>query len=354
MACIKAYTTRKANQGLGIEYEVPYDWNYNRDIYPHSDNARSLGLSNRRWKNIYAKTFTGALSGNASTATKATQDSAGQQINTTYLKGLSVSGKTVTYTKGDGSTGIITTQDTTYGVATTSTNGLMSSTDKSKLDGIASGANKYTLPTASASTLGGVKIGEGLTINSGVCSLNMKTTKVTLDVANWTQQSDGSYTQTVAVGDITSSQSPIIDLDTNGKTLETIESYEEEWSKVVDAQSNNGSITFKAKEQINTIFSVVVKSSLGTVNDGYTSTVQEVVLSSNGWSNNAQTVTLTGMTALKYPIVDVKINTTVIADIQNVQNEFANIIHAVTGTNQITFYCSSVPTIDLTILVKEI
>ena len=39
--------------------------------------------------------------------------------------------------------------NTTYGVATTSANGLMSSTDKSKLDGIATGANNYVLPTAS-------------------------------------------------------------------------------------------------------------------------------------------------------------------------------------------------------------
>ena len=51
---------------------------------------------------------------NATNATKATQDSAGQQINTTYIKGLSISGKTITYTKGDSTTGTITTQDTTY------------------------------------------------------------------------------------------------------------------------------------------------------------------------------------------------------------------------------------------------
>lgn len=51
---------------------------------------------------------------NATNATKAKQDSAGQQINTTYIKGLSISGKTITYTKGDGITGTITTQDTAY------------------------------------------------------------------------------------------------------------------------------------------------------------------------------------------------------------------------------------------------
>ena len=61
----------------------------------------------------------GSLSGNASTATKATQDSAGQQINTTYIKGLSVSGTTVTYTKGDGTTGTITTQNTDTKVTNT-------------------------------------------------------------------------------------------------------------------------------------------------------------------------------------------------------------------------------------------
>ena len=48
----------------------------------------------------------------ATAATKATQDSAGQQINTTYIKSLSISGKTITYTKGDNTTGTITTQDT--------------------------------------------------------------------------------------------------------------------------------------------------------------------------------------------------------------------------------------------------
>ena len=44
------------------------------------------------------------------------------------------------------------------------------STYKSKLDGIATGANKYILPTASASTLGGIKVGSGLSISNGVLS----------------------------------------------------------------------------------------------------------------------------------------------------------------------------------------
>lgn len=54
----------------------------------------------------------------------------------------------------------------THGTATTSAAGLMSASDKSKLDGIASGANAYTLPTAS-STLGGVKTTSTVTSSSG-------------------------------------------------------------------------------------------------------------------------------------------------------------------------------------------
>lgn len=56
--------------------------------------------------------------------------------------------------------------NTTYSNATQSVAGLMSSGDKAKLDGIASGANAYTLPTAS-STLGGVKTTSTVTSSSG-------------------------------------------------------------------------------------------------------------------------------------------------------------------------------------------
>ena len=56
--------------------------------------------------------ITASLNGNASSATKATQDSAGQQINSTYIKNVSVNGRTITFTRGDGTTFTITTQDT--------------------------------------------------------------------------------------------------------------------------------------------------------------------------------------------------------------------------------------------------
>ena len=64
-----------------------------------------------------------SCTGNAATATKATQDSAGQQINTTYIKGLSASNATLTYTKGGGSTGTVTV------------NNVANATNADKLDG---------------------------------------------------------------------------------------------------------------------------------------------------------------------------------------------------------------------------
>ena len=93
-----------------------------------------------------------ACSGNSATATKATQDSAGQQIDKTYIKELSISGKTITYTKGDKTTGTLTTQDTIYSAATQSSAGLMSAADKTKLDGITANANKTTIDSALSST----------------------------------------------------------------------------------------------------------------------------------------------------------------------------------------------------------
>lgn len=53
-----------------------------------------------------------SLPANGGKADSATQDSSGQKITSTYIKGLSVNGTTITYTKGDNSSGTINTQDT--------------------------------------------------------------------------------------------------------------------------------------------------------------------------------------------------------------------------------------------------
>ena len=128
-------------------------------------------------------------------ANAATNDSVGQTINTTYVKSVTASGRTVTVTKGNGTASTFTTQDTTYGnmsgattsaagkaglvpapatgannrylrsdgtwavppdnnttysVATRSVNGLMSSADKLKLDGLSSDVSG-SIPLATSS-----------------------------------------------------------------------------------------------------------------------------------------------------------------------------------------------------------
>ncbi len=86
-------------------------------------------------------------------ADKATSDAEGQTIASTYIKSLSISGKVITITKGDNTTSTITTQDTTYPVATQTDNGLMSSTDKIKIDGIESGAQANVIESITSSNL---------------------------------------------------------------------------------------------------------------------------------------------------------------------------------------------------------
>ena len=65
-------------------------------------------------------------------------------------------GKQYYYLRGDGTWSLPT--NTTYSPATTTTNGLMSASDKTKLDGIATGANNYVHPSYTPKTNGLYKI----------------------------------------------------------------------------------------------------------------------------------------------------------------------------------------------------
>lgn len=76
-------------------------------------------------------TIYGTLKGNADSATKAVNDGNGNNIANTYA---------------------------TKAAASTSANGLMSSTDKKKLDGVAEGANKYVHPSYTERASGLYKI----------------------------------------------------------------------------------------------------------------------------------------------------------------------------------------------------
>ena len=90
---------------------------------------------------------------------------------TITIKQAGSSKGTFTLNQSGATTIELTDNNTTYSAATISANGLMSSTDKAKLDGIAEKANAYSLPTATNSVLGGVKTGSNITNSSGTISL---------------------------------------------------------------------------------------------------------------------------------------------------------------------------------------
>lgn len=112
--------------------------------------TRSYSTANSAWSTWTALVRPTDTIAKATNATKATQDSAGQTINTTYVKSVTASGRTVTVTKGNDTTSTFTTQDTTYSAATQSTAGLMSAADKKKLDGL-SGDYGSAIGTATSS-----------------------------------------------------------------------------------------------------------------------------------------------------------------------------------------------------------
>lgn len=105
-------------------------------LYDNSGKIWTRSYSNSAWSTWTALVRTTDTIAKATNATKATQDSFGQTINKTYVKYVTASGRTVTVTKGDGTTSTFATQDTTYSAVTQSTAGLMSAADKKKLDGL--------------------------------------------------------------------------------------------------------------------------------------------------------------------------------------------------------------------------
>lgn len=109
-------------------------------------------------------------------------------------------------------------KDTTYGNATQSTSGLMSAADKTKLDGISTGANKYVHPTGEAAnkTLGLYKVATDATSHVkqvaavtkaditalGIPAQNTNTTYTFANgsAGNFTVTPSGGSAQTVSVG----------------------------------------------------------------------------------------------------------------------------------------------------------
>lgn len=155
-----------SNKPSGVEYFGMFVMQtasgvFSQILYDNSNKIWTRSYSSSSWSSWTALVRT---TDTIAKAASATQDSAGQTINTTYVKSVTASGRTVTVTKGNGTTSQFTTQDTTYSAATQSTAGLMSAADKAKLDGL---SDDY-----------GVAIGVATTSKDGLMS---KTDKAKLD-----------------------------------------------------------------------------------------------------------------------------------------------------------------------------
>lgn len=106
-----------------------------------------------------------------------------------------------------------------HGGATQSAAGFMSAADKKKLDGIAEGANKYSLPTATSSVLGGVKTGANITNNSGVLSVTADNVKNAL---GYTPPEQDTNTWRPVVNNLTSDSTTDSLSAAQGKALKTL------------------------------------------------------------------------------------------------------------------------------------
>lgn len=108
----------------------------------------------------------------------------------------------------------------TLSVASTSLAGVMSATDKTKLDGIATNANNYSLPTGTSSTLGGIKLGSDTvqtTVANAVTATASKSYSVQVDASGkavvnipWTDTTYSNATQSTA-GLLSSTDKTVID-----------------------------------------------------------------------------------------------------------------------------------------------
>lgn len=123
------------------------------DAYGRVTSGDNTDIDTNTWRNIYVG---GVSKVGTGIDTKAINFKAGSNVSLSFAAAGTGSGQSGNANYFDV---VISATDTTYSDATQSAAGLMSAVDKKKLDGIAEGANNYSLPLATSGTRGGVKIG---------------------------------------------------------------------------------------------------------------------------------------------------------------------------------------------------
>lgn len=214
--------------------------------------------------------------------------------------------------------------DTKYEVATQTSNGLMSSDDKKKLDSL----NNYTLPTTAASTLGGIKVGytnngknykvqvdssgnafvsvnwtdtnttynEATTSTAGLMSASDKT-KLD-DLANYSlPTSTASVLGGIKVGYTTSGKNYKVQLDASGNAYVSVPWTDTTYSAATT--SANGLMSSTDKSKLDVVFASTTATSVASLNANYQTI--KVTLSANGTlSMSATSSTMNGRSVTAY------------------------------------------------------
>ena len=336
----------------------------------------------------YTSTITGVdvgtvkyanTSGSATSAEKATKDSTNQQINTTYIKGISANGKTITVTKGDNKTGTATISGFVSMEGTTKDNPMTGAIIQSSTDNGNTYLAGYT-PSGSrliTSSSSGTRTTE-LTPSSFTTNLETgdAETSGALDVTFYPQKNKqmiylgGSSSDWIIRGVGT----PVQDGDAVNKNY--IDSTLENWSNDLVEELQGlipvygtwedtpvtGNIVFNGKATVTGVKEPSSDSDVAT--KGYVdrqNSIKSVTLTAAGWTGTTapytQAVKVDGITEDDNPVMVSMLAAGATPDTQKAYNKAFGIICSGTGTTangSVTFSVYSKPTTDITVGLKGI
>lgn len=180
---------------------------------------------------------------------------AGKQDKLTAGTNITISGTT------------ISAKDTTYGVATASANGLMSSTDKAKLDGIEAGAQKNTVTGVKGSSETAYRTGNVSISKANIGLGNVDNTADSSKVVKGASE-DGSgnvITDSYVASGSTSGQTVTL-LSKSGNTLATFTTQDSKVSQAVSTANGSYPVLLKNGTGTGTITSTVIFDDAVTIN----------------------------------------------------------------------------------------
>lgn len=216
--------------------------------------------------------------------------------------------------------------------------------------------SSYTLPIASSLTLGGIKVGEGLSIDSnGVLSSDGgqgASTKevITLPITGWSGTT-APYTKTVTLNGITANDYPIIDLISSA-SYDTAMYEEQSWGEVYRIIPSTNSLTFYSQSIPVVPLDLQVqylKNATSSESVIYTTTLNTTWTGSSAPYTKTQTVS--GILATDTPIIDIVPSSTYATAIK--EEEFwVDIYRVVVASNRLTFYAKEKPTVALKLKIQ--